>query len=85
MRFDGMRTSSLRTARDDKRGGFPMLNARGPLLGVLFLGLLSELLWASAPLVYMVVLGVILVVFVLLVPDGLLGWMERRRTRAPLA
>lgn len=60
-------------------------NARGPLLGVLFLGLLSELLWASAPLVYMIVLGVILVVFVLLVPDGLLGLLERRRTRAPLA
>jgi len=60
-------------------------NARGPLLGVLFLGLLSELLWASAPLVYMIVLGVILVVFVLLVPDGLLGLLERRRARAPLA
>lgn len=60
-------------------------NARGPLLGVLFLGLLSELLWASAPLVYMIVLGVILVVFVLLVPDGLLGLLERRRTRAPQA
>ena len=54
-------------------------NARGPLLGVLFLALLSELLWAQAPLLYMVVLGVILVVFVLLVPDGLLGLLERRR------
>jgi len=54
-------------------------NARGPLVGVLFLGLLSELLWASAPLLYMIVLGAILVVFVLLVPDGLLGLFERPR------
>ena len=55
-------------------------NARGPLLGVLFLALLSELLWAQAPLLYMIFLGAILIVFVLLVPDGLLGlWARRRR------
>lgn len=29
---DRIRSISMRTARDDKRGGFPMLNARGPLL-----------------------------------------------------
>jgi len=54
-------------------------DARGPLLGVLFLALLSELLWAHAPLLYMVLLGAILVVFVLLVPDGLIGLTRRRR------
>ena len=54
-------------------------NARGPLLGVLFLGILSELLWASAPLMYLIVLGTILVVFVLLVPHGLSGLLERDR------
>jgi len=54
-------------------------DARGPLLGVLFLALLSELLWAHAPLLYMVLLGAILVVFVLLVPDGLIGLTQRRR------
>lgn len=27
-----IRAVSMRAARDDKRGGFPMLNARGPLL-----------------------------------------------------
>lgn len=48
-------------------------NPRGPLLGVLFLALLSELLWAQAPLIYMLILGLILVVFVLLVPNGLWG------------
>ncbi len=59
-------------------------NARGPLLGVLFLALLSELLWVQAPLLYMIFLGAILIVFVLLVPDGLLGlWARRRRAGAP--
>lgn len=54
-------------------------NARGPVLGVLFLALLSELLWAQAPLLYMILLGAILVVFVLLVPDGLFGLLQRWR------
>jgi branched-chain amino acid transport system permease protein len=54
---------------------------RGPVLGVLFLALLSELLWAQAPLLYMIILGAILVVFVLLVPDGMLGLVERLRRR----
>jgi branched-chain amino acid transport system permease protein len=57
-------------------------NARGPLLGVIFLTLLSELLWANAPLLYMVILGAILIVFVLLVPNGLIGLMEGRRGAA---
>jgi branched-chain amino acid transport system permease protein len=53
--------------------------ARGPVLGVLFLALLSELLWAQAPLLYMVILGAILVVFVLLVPEGVIGLARRLR------
>jgi branched-chain amino acid transport system permease protein len=57
-------------------------NARGPLLGVIFLTLLSELLWANAPLLYMVILGAILIVFVLLVPNGLIGLLEGRRAAA---
>jgi len=57
-------------------------NAKGPLLGVIFLTALSELLWAQAPLLYMIVLGLVLVVFVLLVPDGLLGMFEQRRSPA---
>jgi branched-chain amino acid transport system permease protein len=51
---------------------------RGPVFGALFLALLSELLWAQAPLLYMVILGVILIVFVLLIPDGLVGLLRRR-------
>jgi branched-chain amino acid transport system permease protein len=53
-------------------------NARGPIIGVLALALLSELLWAQAPLLYMIILGIVLVVFVLLVPQGLMGLLERR-------
>ncbi len=56
-------------------------NARGPLLGVLFLVLLSELLWDHAPLLYMVILGAVLIVFVLFVPDGLMGVLLRRKAR----
>lgn len=53
-------------------------NARGPLLGVLFLSLLSELLWVNAPQIYMIILGAVLVVFVLVWPGGLAGWRTRR-------
>jgi branched-chain amino acid transport system permease protein len=59
-------------------------DARGPLLGVLFLALLSEMLWANAPLLYMIILGAILIVFVLLLPDGLTG-LFRARIKRPAA
>jgi branched-chain amino acid transport system permease protein len=57
-------------------------NAKGPMLGVIFLALLSEVLWAQAPLLYMVILGAILVVFVLVLPNGLMGWFDPRRQAA---
>jgi branched-chain amino acid transport system permease protein len=57
-------------------------NAKGSLLGVIFLALVSELLWAHAPLLYMIILGAILIVFVLLVPDGLVG-LFARKPRSP--
>ena len=56
---------------------------RGALFGAIFLCLLSELLWAHAPLLYMIILGAVLIVFVLLVPDGIVGLLERRRRAAP--
>jgi branched-chain amino acid transport system permease protein len=37
------------------------------------------LLWAQAPLLYMILLGAILVVFVLLLPDGLIGLLQHWR------
>lgn len=56
--------------------------APGPLLGVLFLGVLSEILWASMPEVYMILVGLLLVAFVLLAPEGVygqfLGWRAER-------
>jgi branched-chain amino acid transport system permease protein len=48
-------------------------DAPGPLLGALFLVLLSELLWAKAPEIYMILLGALLVGFVLFVPEGIYG------------
>ncbi|MGE0311418.1 MAG: branched-chain amino acid ABC transporter permease [Lautropia sp.] len=60
-------------------------NAKGPLLGVIFLALVSELLWAHAPLLYMIILGAILIVFVLLVPDGLMGLSRSRVKRRAAA
>jgi len=54
-------------------------DAKGPLLGVLFLSLLSELLWANAPQIYMIILGAVLIVFVLLLPGGMQAWLAQRR------
>jgi branched-chain amino acid transport system permease protein len=51
----------------------------GPVLGAMLLTLLSELLWANAPELYMVILGVLLVVFVRFVPQGLVGFVRDRR------
>lgn len=58
-------------------------DARGPVLGALFLVGLSELLWARAPQVYMIVLGVLLVVFVLFAPEGLAKRLFRRPVTRP--
>jgi len=54
----------------------------GPLLGAVLLVLMSELLWARAPEVYMIILGVLLVAFVLFLPEGLLGPAQRLREPA---
>jgi branched-chain amino acid transport system permease protein len=48
-------------------------DARGPLLGAAFFTFLSEILWAKAPQGYLIILGVILVTFILLVPNGVCG------------
>lgn len=42
----------------------------GPLIGAFFFVLLSELLWASMPELYLVVLGVIIVVMIRYMPRG---------------
>ncbi len=54
-------------------------DARGPLLGALFLVALSELLWSSAPQLYMILLGASLIGFVLFAPHGIVGLLGKRR------
>jgi branched-chain amino acid transport system permease protein len=54
-------------------------DALGPLLGAAFLVILSELLWANAPQVYMIILGVLMVGFVLFAPDGIYGRLRSFR------
>jgi branched-chain amino acid transport system permease protein len=39
--------------------------------------LMSELLWARAPEIYMIILGMLLVAFVLFVPEGIVGRAQR--------
>jgi branched-chain amino acid transport system permease protein len=61
-------------------------DAFGPLIGASLLVLLSELLWATAPELYMVILGLLLVVLVVWMPEGVEGrirsYSQRRLKRA---
>jgi branched-chain amino acid transport system permease protein len=61
-------------------------DAYGPLIGAAGLVILSELLWANAPQLYMVILGLLLVVFVMWLPKGLEGqlrdWSRRKAQKA---
>lgn len=50
---------------------------RGPVMGAIGFALLSELLWSSFPQLYMIVLGAALIGFVLFVPQGLSGLVDR--------
>ena len=52
--------------------------ARGPLMGALFLVLLSELLWANLAELYMIILGLLLIGSVLFAPSGIDGLLRRR-------
>jgi len=52
--------------------------ARGPIMGALFLVLLSELLWANLAELYMIILGLLLIGFVLFAPSGIDGLLRRR-------
>lgn len=53
-------------------------DARGPFLGAALLVVLSEILWARAPEIYMILLGVLLIGFVLIAPGGMVGlWRPR--------
>ncbi len=54
-------------------------DARGPLLGAAAFVLISELLWARAPQLYLILIGALLIGFVLFVPDGIAGRIFRAR------
>lgn len=58
-------------------------DARGPLLGAAFLTLVQELLWARAPQLYLVLLGILLIGFVMFAPKGLLGLWARWKAHRP--
>ena len=51
----------------------------GPILGAVFLGLLSEILLVKFRYLYMLTLGLVLIVVVLVLPGGLSGLAGRRR------
>lgn len=58
----------------------------GPVLGAVFLQLMSEWLSESAPQLYLIILGSVLVLFVLCMPDGLAGqWGGLKRRLRPAA
>lgn len=50
--------------------------APGPILGAAFIVILSELLWARAPQLFLILLGLLLISFVLFVPRGLYGQLS---------
>lgn len=58
----------------------------GPVLGAMFIVLLSELLWSRAPEIYLILLGVLLIGFVLFAPTGIYGKLvelsQRKTARA---
>lgn len=49
----------------------------GPLLGVALLVVLQELLWASLPQLYMIIVGVLLIGVVIWMPGGVYGRLQR--------
>lgn len=57
-------------------------DVRGPILGAAFLTLLSELLWARTPQLYLILLGILLIVFVVILPNGICGLLRRRAAQA---
>ncbi len=57
-------------------------DARGPILGAGMLVILSELLWANAPQLDMILFGVLLIAFVLTMPYGIVGYISEKSRRA---
>ena len=52
------------------------------MLGVVFLVLLQELLWANLPQLYMIIVGLLLIGVVIWLPDGIFGGLQRLIARS---
>jgi len=57
-------------------GGFGTL--LGPLLGAVFFTVVSELIWSRFLTYHLLIFGVVLVAMVLLMPEGVIPWLQRR-------
>jgi branched-chain amino acid transport system permease protein len=53
----------------------------GPMIGATFLALLSDYLTVTLTTYFMIVLGLILIVVVMFMPNGILGVIEKIRTK----
>ncbi|OFW54234.1 MAG: hypothetical protein A2146_04980 [Actinobacteria bacterium RBG_16_67_10] len=54
----------------------------GPVIGTVFLGTMSEYLWATFTYVYLIFLGLLVIVTVLFLPEGIWGrWIQARSRR----
>ncbi|MCJ7655045.1 MAG: branched-chain amino acid ABC transporter substrate-binding protein, partial [Dehalococcoidia bacterium] len=53
----------------------------GPVIGAAIFAYLEELLLTKFPYYYMLIFGIILVVVILYLPDGLIGLIQRLRQR----
>ena len=50
----------------------------GPILGATILYTIEDYLWAQLPFAHMIIIGLIIIVVVLFIPQGLLGWLREK-------
>ncbi|MFQ5912321.1 MAG: branched-chain amino acid ABC transporter permease [Nitrospinota bacterium] len=51
----------------------------GPIVGATFLTIVSEILWARFVYTYLIIIGVIIVVLIIFMPQGIVGLFRRER------
>lgn len=51
----------------------------GPIVGATFLTIVSEILWARFIRTYLIILGVIIVILIVFMPEGIMGRFKRKR------
>lgn len=50
--------------------------AAGPIVGGIVIGVLREVLWAQAPHFHLAILGVLIVILILFLPEGAIEWLK---------